>query len=275
MLVVDNFLTARHRESQTSARLEPATRLLRLQQRIYSRVPKKDPTMIDPTAVLTDLLKDAAKAGAVRCIKVGARSVRNNVGSVERAYTVEELDARVDLVVTGNGLAQGLIDMKKHIDEVVGRVHDDLTHRIKERIFVPEFRALQQRITETMLRVTSWLEQPGNGLLQEELLSVYMRNDPFAALDNLHTRLTGGPGSDPADCMLDDLVAKCDGDWETFMTWQEHIGLVLSQACTVEQAYIWIKYGVQVNILLRIEQVTLSKVSKTHPKLSIIYLFID
>ncbi|OQV12426.1 hypothetical protein BV898_13302 [Hypsibius exemplaris] len=151
-------------------------------------------------------------------------------------WTEEEIDAKVDTVL-GNGFAQQLLDIKIYFDSALSGLEKDIKLEMLGQAVLAEFGAIQQRITETQLRFEQWLADPLDIDSQHRFLRAYERNDPEGALHWLHTRLTR---EGVRRKLIDDIVTKCGRDWKHFAVWEQHICLLVFQACSAELAYLWI-----------------------------------
>ncbi|OWA50827.1 hypothetical protein BV898_15332 [Hypsibius exemplaris] len=125
-------------------------------------------------------------------------------------WTEAEIDAKVDKVL-GDGFAQQLLDIKIYLDAALSGLEKKIHLEILGQAVLAEFRAIQQRITETQLGYAQWLADPWDVNSQIYFLRAYERNDPGRALHWLHTRLTT---EDVGKKLIDDIVTKCGRDWK-------------------------------------------------------------
>ncbi|OQV24163.1 hypothetical protein BV898_02113 [Hypsibius exemplaris] len=188
-----------------------------------------------------DELISAVKTVLAPVVKAVVGRLAKTVGNTEKMkttfnWTEEEIDAKVDKVL-GDGFAQQLLDIKIYFDGALSGLEKKIHLEILDQAVLTEFRAVQQRIAETQLRYAQWLSDPLDRNAQDRFLRAYERNDPEGALHWLHTRLTT---EDVGKKLIDDIVTKCRRDWKQFAVWEQHICILVFQACSADLAYLWI-----------------------------------
>ena len=156
---------------------------------------------------------------------------------IDTGLTTEELNAKVEKAL-GNGFAQHLLDIKAYTDVALAGLETQIQESILEQSVLAEYRDVERRIEETMRPLTPWLQNHSNFSAEREFLRIYKKNDPIGAIHWLHKRLTTAT---VGRTLTDDIVAKCGPDWRQFLVWQQQICLRLSQACSLELAYLKIK----------------------------------
>ena len=176
--------------------------------------------------ILADVLKAVLPSNA-------DHSVEGETKVLVPGHVKKELHANIDKIL-GQGFAQQMLDIKSYTDGALLDLKTKIKFDMLEKSVQVEFRAFEQRIEETLLRLSPWLKEPDHPMAQREFLDAYRRNDPAGAVHWLHCRLTNaGVGR----TLTEDIATSCGQDWRQFLIWEQHIHLRLSQACSLEIAY--------------------------------------